>query len=100
MNISIEPADFLTDEFRQALEAALAKALPPVVSKLAATQPERLLLTADAAARALSMSRRSLDNLTAKGEIPVIRATSRPQFSPADLQEWIDSKKQREGDNE
>lgn len=96
MNFSLEPADFFGPEFEQALRRTLEKILPSVVSQLAKAQPEKLLVNADPAAELLSMSRRTLDALTAKGEIPVVRATSRPQYSPADLQAWIDLKKRTE----
>ena len=98
MNLTIDPTDFLGPEFEQALQRLLEKVLPKVVSKLGAAKSEKLLVNAEPAAELLSMSRRTLDALTAKGEIPVIRATSRPQYSVRSLQRYLAEKEQREGE--
>lgn len=98
MNIDIPAESIVTPEFEAALTRSLEKILPAVVSQLAAAKSEKLIVNANPAAELLSMSRRSLDALTAKGEIPVIRLTSRPQYNVRDLQAYIDSKKQREGE--
>ena len=53
---------------------------------------EKLLLSANEAARALGISVKSLWNFTIpRGSIPSIKIGSRVLYSPADLQEWIES---------
>lgn len=53
----------------------------------------RLLLTPNEAARALSISPRTLWTLTHSGQIPFVRIGWLVRYSPADLQAWIDSQK-------
>ena len=54
----------------------------------------RLLLTPNEAARALSVSPRTLWSLTHDGKIPFVRIGRLVRYSPGDLQAWIDSQKQ------
>lgn len=54
---------------------------------------ERLLLTAEQAAKALALSPRKLWSLTAGGEIPCVRIDRSVRYAPADLRAWIESKK-------
>ena len=50
----------------------------------------RLLLDAHQAARALSISERTLWSLTDKGEIPSVRIGRRVLYDPRALRGWID----------
>jgi len=60
-----------------------------------------LLLTIEQAARALSISPRTLQALSANGEIPVVRVARRCiRYSPDDLQRWVESQKQQSGTTE
>ncbi len=54
---------------------------------------EPLLLPLPLAARALGLSARYLQQLTADGKIPHVRAGRRVLFDPADLRRWIASNK-------
>ncbi len=94
---AIMVAIFSAPAFKQHLTQALQETLPAAVAKLIEAKPEPGLLNADPAAEFLSVSRRTLDSLTARGEIPVVRATSRPQYDPRDLRAYIDTNKQVEG---
>ena len=52
-------------------------------------QADKLLVTKSEAARLLSISEKTLFNLTKKGEIPVIRLGNRlTRYSSTDLREW------------
>ncbi len=54
----------------------------------------RLLLSPRDAARALSISARTLwTNTSPRGPIPCVRLGSRVLYSPDDLQAWIDRQK-------
>ena len=100
MNVSIEPTDFLTPEFEQALQRSLEKVLPVVMSQMATTDPEKMLLSAREAAAAISVCEKSLWSLTApRGPIISVHAGSRVLYSPADLQAWIDEQKQEGSDD-
>lgn len=50
---------------------------------------ERLLVDEVTAARLLSVSPRTLWQLAADGEVPVVRVRSAKRYSVADLQHWI-----------
>jgi len=59
-------------------------------------QPEPLqLLKAPDAARALAISPRKLWELTAGGDIPVVRIGRSVRYDPSDLRAWIDDRKGR-----
>jgi len=51
----------------------------------------KILLTAADAAKALSISARSLWTLTHRGEIPCVRIGRSVRYSVADLQAWVAS---------
>lgn len=51
--------------------------------------PERLLLSIKAAATALSISERTLWQLTAEGKVPSVRIGARNLYSPEALRSWI-----------
>jgi|GEM_PF-6525081 excisionase family DNA binding protein len=52
-------------------------------------EPEKLLVTKAEAARLLSVSEKTLFNLTKKGEIPVLRLGNKlTRYSSSDLREW------------
>lgn len=58
--------------------------------------PSPLLLDAKAAAKALSISQRTLWGLTQpRGPIPAIRIGRAVRYGPSDLQAWIDEQKER-----
>lgn len=58
------------------------------------TQPIKLLLSAREAARAMSISARSLWSATQpRGPIRCVRLGARVLYSPDDLQAWIDAQK-------
>ena len=92
MNIDIPAESLITPAFEAALSRSLERVLPSVVAKLVEAKQEKLLVNADPAAELLSMSRRTLDALVAKGEIPVVRLTSRPQFRPETLRQYLAEK--------
>jgi excisionase family DNA binding protein len=50
---------------------------------------EPMLLTARQAARALSISERTLWSLTKSGQIPAVRIGRAVRYDPADLRRWI-----------
>jgi excisionase family DNA binding protein len=60
---------------------------PPLVSE---TAPDRLLLTPRQAAAALSISERTLWQLTRGGALPCIRIGRAVRYDPRDLQDYID----------
>ena len=55
-----------------------------------------LLLTPQQAAEILAISPRKLWNITASGEIPAIRVGRCKRYAVADLEAWIEQKKQWE----
>jgi excisionase family DNA binding protein len=59
--------------------------IPPAIS----AGPERLLLSIKAAASALSISERTLWQLTAEGKIPSVRIGARNLYSLEALRSWI-----------
>ena len=54
----------------------------------------KMLLSARAASKTLSICERSLWGVTKRGEIPCIRIGRRVLYDPRDLRAWIDSKKE------
>jgi excisionase family DNA binding protein len=56
-------------------------------------QASALLLTVPQAAKALSISPRSLWSLTKRGAIPCVRIGRAVRYDPADLRSWIASQK-------
>ena len=95
MNIVIEHEDFNSPVFQQVIDTAVEQALAKSQLRLPKDEPEKLLLNADPAAEALSMSRRTLDKLTAQGKISVVRITSRPQYSRQSLKKFIEEQEQK-----
>jgi excisionase family DNA binding protein len=61
--------------------------------KPAPPSPTRLLITADEAAAALSISTRKLWSLTTAGVIPCVRLGRSVRYSPAELQDWIQAQR-------
>ncbi len=60
------------------------------------TATEPLLMTTKQAARALTISERTLYSLTKSGAIPAVRLGPRGlRYDPADLRRWIESAKER-----
>ncbi len=56
--------------------------------------PEKLLISAQEAAKSLSVCPKTLWNFTQpRGSIPCIKIGSRVVYSPSDLQEWISKQK-------
>lgn len=53
----------------------------------------KMLLTGREAARALSISERTLWGLTATRDVPSIRIGRLVRYDPADLREWIEKRK-------
>ena len=99
MNVSIEPSDFFTPEFQEALETAFGKLLDSqrFQELLRSSEPSKLLLSADEAAKVLSICTKSLWSQTIpRGTLPAARIGSRVLYSPSDLQAWIDSQKTEE----
>ena len=96
MNIRIDPTDFLSPEFEQALESSLEKVLPKVIAHLPAPESSMMLLSANQAAKTLGICTKSLWSQTApRGPIPSVKIGSRVLYSPADLQAWIDGQKRK-----
>jgi len=63
------------------------------------TRQDVFLLPAREAARALSISERTLWSLSApRGPIPVVRVGHRVMYDPADLRAWIARQKVREAE--
>ena len=59
-------------------------------------RPLRLLLTAREAARAMSISERTLWSLTSpRGEIPAVRLGSAVRYALADLEAWVRTAKRK-----
>ena len=54
---------------------------------------EPMLLTVRQAAKVLSISERTLWTLTANGEIQAVRFGRSVRYDPADLRQWIETKK-------
>ncbi len=97
MNIDIPAESIITPEFEAALQRSLEKVLPPVIAKLGTAQPDKLLLSADEAAKVLSICTKSLWSQTIpRGTLPAAKIGSRVLYSPSDLQAWIDSQKTEE----
>lgn len=65
----------------------------PVASLSFSTSSQRLLMTANEAARALSICPRTLWTLTHGGQIPFVRIGRLVRYSPDDLRGWIDRQK-------
>jgi excisionase family DNA binding protein len=63
----------------------------------AAGPPGRLLLTAAEAAQALAVSERTLWQLTRDGEIPRVCIGRNVRYSPADLQAFIERRRESAG---
>ena len=59
----------------------------------AATPIEPLLLTAEQAAKALSVSQSTLTRLTKGGDLPCVRFFRTLRYSPADLAAWIERRR-------
>jgi len=57
---------------------------------------EPMLLTARQAARALSVSERTLFSLTQAKEIPAVRFGRAVRYDPTDLRAWIEKAKRSE----
>ena len=58
------------------------------------TSPSKFLLTAPEAARALSISEKTLWSHSApRGTIPVVRIGARVLYAPRDLEAWIASRR-------
>jgi len=69
-----------------------ASSLPAALQKSTLTPIPRLLLSRDEAAVAIGLSVRELDDLTSpRGLIRCVRVGRRVLYSPAALQEWIDT---------
>jgi excisionase family DNA binding protein len=54
---------------------------------------EQMLLKAPEAAKALSLGKRKLWELTAAREIPHVRIGTAVRYDPADLRAWIEQRK-------
>ena len=58
------------------------------------TRSERLLVTPSQAAKLLSICERTLFSLATSGEIPRIKIGRAVRYSPKDLQQFVDERKE------
>ncbi len=100
MNVSIEPSDFLTNEFEAALSRSLEKVLAKILSQLGQTEPRPLLLGARKTSKTLGgICEKTLWNHTyPRGTIPSLKIGTRTFYDPRDLEKWIDEQKQEGSD--
>lgn len=68
--------------------------MTPTVSRAAVPSQGLLLITPADAAKALSISPRTLWGLTHRGEVPCVRIGRLVRYDPRDLTRWINEKKE------
>ena len=96
MNINIDPSDFLTPEFEEALQRALEKVLPKAMSQSGTAEPDLLAYPSPKAAEVLGgICEKTLWNYTQpRGSIPSFKIGTRTMYDPRDLQAWINAQKE------